>query len=151
MKKDFFKKAFLFVCAMMTGLTMIANVVDAPTFHILNFSDGAIVQNMSDNGAYAVAFGKNPADDTWSFYPRLIDLSNDKVTYLLTAEEELTATSVAARDVSNDGSIVVGTYNCKPGVWRKSTGKWETLPMPQAPAGDFWCDGYVAAITPDGI
>ncbi len=150
MIKNFLSRTLTLVSVIIMSISAMAQTADMPNFHILNFSDGAIVQNMSDNGEYAVAYGKNPANDTWSFYPRLIDLSTDAITYLLSPDEELTATSVAARDVSNDGSIVVGTYNCLPGIWRKSTGKWETLPVPAAPANEQWCDGYVAAITPDG-
>lgn len=123
---------------------------EAPIFHIHNYADGAILQGMSDNGAYAVAYGRNPANDTWSSYPRLIDINGNKEISLLTEDEQATTTSVAARDVTDDGSIVVGTYNCLPGIWRESTGKWETLPVPEAPAGDSWCDGYVASVTPDG-
>lgn len=122
-----------------------------PTFHVFNFTDGSILQNISDNGDWGVAYGTNSANALWSFYPKLIDFSTNKVTELLTDEElDGAVNSAAACDVTDDGKLIVGNYDNSPAVYRVETGKWEKLPVPECPAGFSWDDGYVNTVTPDG-
>lgn len=129
-----------------------ASQTDAkPVFHVFNFNDGSILQNISDNGEWGVAFGSNQANSLWNFYPKLIEFSTNKVTELLTKQElDGAINCAAATDVTNDGKIVVGNYDNAPAIYRVDNAKWEKLPVPQAPKGYTWDDGYVNAVTPDG-
>jgi hypothetical protein len=49
-------------------------------------------------------------------------------------------------DVTNDGSMVVGSYNNSPGVWLKSSGTWVNLPK----VAGYSSGGCIHAVTPDG-
>lgn len=148
------KLRFLALLMLLGGLLFEtkASQTDAkPVFHVFNFNDGAILQNISDNGEWGVAFGSNQANSLWNFYPKLIEFNSNKVTDLLTQEElDGAINCAAATDVTDDGKLVVGNYDNAPAIYHVETGKWEKLPVPECPSGYMWDDGYVNAVTPDG-
>lgn len=148
------KLKFLALSMLISGLLFGAQAsqTDAkPVFHVFNFNDGSILQNISDNGEWGVAFGSNQANSLWNFYPKLIEFSSNKVTELLTQEElDGAVNCAAATDVTDDGKLVVGNYGNAPAIYYVDKAKWEKLPVPEAPRGYSWDDGYVNSVTPDG-
>ena len=149
--KQKFLAISLMVVSMILGVSPAFAQGAAPKFHVFNFNDGSILQNISDNGKWGVAFGSNQANSLWNFYPKLIDFSNDKVIELLTEGElDGAINCAAATDVTDDGQLVVGNYGNAPAIYHVDRAKWEKLPVPEAPNGFSWDDGYVNSVTPDG-
>lgn len=145
MKKSVFL-LFLFILGVNAFVTVSAQENNTPVVHRFIFENGINLQQLSDNGAYATAIGKNAADESIPSYPQLIETSSGTVTDLCTEEENLSGTAYAAMDVTDDGSMVVGTYNGLPAVWMKSSNKWVNLPT----AAGYSTTGTINAITPDG-
>lgn len=135
---------FLFAC-LLQGMFFPAQADEEPVFHLYKFDDGAIIQKMSDNGLWAVAQGSNSSNALLSTAPKLINLATQEVTGLTAGYDAATVASAGARDVSDDGSIVVGELNGKPAYWSKQTAKYVELPLA------LGCStGYACAVTPDG-
>lgn len=152
MKKNFLK-SFILSTTVLTCVGFNASAVERPEFQVFNFEDGSIVQNISNNGKWAVANGINPANTLWTFFPKLIDLSktSDNVIELLTKEElGGSVNSASANDITDDGKLIVGNYANAPAIYHVDTQKWEMLPTPNAPYDSPWVDGIVSAVTPDG-
>lgn len=118
---------------------------EAPQFHIFSFEDQALVRGMSDNGKYAVAHGTSVEDATIAQGARLIEIDTEKVTDLAANYTANDYVSMATADVTDDGSIVVGSLDFHPAYWSKSTGKWTVLPCEDE---EYY--GDVFAVTPDG-
>lgn len=129
------------------GLGNIGNVQaqDKPVFHQYSFDDQAILTNLSNNGQWAVAVGSNTENATLSTGAKLIEVSTDVITNLLDNYDETSVSSVNATDVTDDGKIVVGSFNEKPAYWSKQTGLWTELPI-----NSNWTSGVVRSVTPDG-
>lgn len=145
MKKKFFSTLLFFLAMCLSENLLAQQLLPQPKFHLFSFDDNAEINRMSDNGKWAVADAKSPEDDSKRAYPKLINLSDDNVTLLY--EENSTSASnwYDAKDVTDDGSIVVGSQAGSPAIWMKSSSKWFTLPAP-----DGWSGGCINAITPDG-
>ncbi|MCM1153465.1 MAG: choice-of-anchor J domain-containing protein [Muribaculum sp.] len=119
-----------------------------PVFTKLNDrTHGGSLERLSDNGKWAVGWGKSPVDEMAYSTPRLYNVETKKVTYLFDKGEENTVASMTANDVSDDGQTVVGNYNGKPAVWKASTGKWTLLPYSQS---TLYGSGTCQFVTPDG-
>ena len=86
MKKVFLRPLLLF-CLFTGTINGGAQNTEKPTFHLLSYEDGAMIQNMSDNGKWAVADAKSPEDDSKRAYPKLIDLSTNTTTDLFNKED----------------------------------------------------------------
>lgn len=109
------------------------------------FDDGAFVQQLSDNGAWAVAAGSSAENALFSDGARLVNVATGDVTDLKSGLDADTLFSIGAFDVSNDGSMVVGSLNERATLWKKETGKWSYLQLPKG------CDrGRAVSMTPDG-
>ncbi len=115
-----------------------------PKLHQYSFSDGSIVQRLSDNGQWGVAQACM-SDAIESGQAKLINMATDEYFPLQTQADVVASGAAQAKDVTNDGSIVVGQYKGQPAYWSKSTGKWTILPLPQGCSG-----GCVLTVTPDG-
>lgn len=122
-----------------------AQSVTQPEFHLFSFEDNSEINNMSDNGRWAVADAKSPENDTHRAYPKLIDLSDNSVTKLDQDGSTSSSNWYGVSDVTDDGSMVVGSIGGSPALWRRSLDRWVVLPLP----GE-WSGGSVHAITPDG-
>ena len=122
------KLRFLALSMLISGLLFGAQAsqTDAkPVFHVFNFNDGSILQNISDNGEWGVAFGASQANSLWNFYPKLIEFSSNTVTELLTKEElDGAINCAAATDVTDDGKLVVGNYGNAPAIYHVDKAKW---------------------------
>ena len=113
--------------------------VTPPVLNVYKLTDQTCIRGMSDNGLWAVAYGVSPSGGY--DYPQLIDVKNSRIVDM--KGEDALMTEGTANDVTDDGSIVVGSRNEKPAVW--SSEGWKELPLPTG-----WVQGVVSAITPDG-
>ncbi len=132
----------LAVCliALLGGVTAVAQ----PKIHQFQFSDGAIVQKLSDNGQWGVMQASND-DALESGQARLVNMATDEVTVLQTSADVVAVGAALAKDVTDDGSIVVGQYKKQPAYWSKADGQWHQLDtIPGCGSG------VVFAVTPDG-
>lgn len=133
---------------LIASIVMVAGTVmaqDMPVFHKYSFDDSAIINGMSDNGKYVVANGLSADNSLLKKGARLIEVDTDKVTDLAANYTTNDYISMGTADVSDDGSIVVGTFDQKPAYWSKSTGKWTILPREEE---EYF--GDVRSVTPDG-
>ncbi len=142
---SFKTKLFVFLLGLMSSFFMATAQISQPTFHKFSFEDQAIITGMSDNGKYVVATGSNPDNTILPAAPKFIDLSTDAVTDLLSNYNSSEVMSASAVDVTDDASIVVGSFNGLPAYWSKSTEKWTILPLQE---DNIY--GSVKAVTPDG-
>lgn len=104
----------------------------------VSFPKAAAFTSLSDNGLWATAAGVN--DDDQSAYPYLINVETGALTELW-VEADLMK-SLEATDVTNDGKIIVGTYDSKPAYYDMNQGKWITLQSENP--------GKATSVTPDG-
>lgn len=104
----------------------------------VNFPKAAAFTSLSDNGLWATAAGVN--DESKYAYPYLINVETGALTELW-VESDLMK-SVEATDVTNDGKIIVGSYDSKPAYYDMNLGKWVTLSSENP--------GKATNITPDG-
>lgn len=106
----------------------------------VNFPKAAAFTSLSDNGLWATAAGVNDDDPSKYAYPYLINVETGALTELW-VESDLMK-SVEATDVTNDGKIIVGSYDSKPAYYDMNLGKWVTLSSENP--------GKATNITPDG-
>ncbi|MDE6682374.1 MAG: choice-of-anchor J domain-containing protein, partial [Muribaculaceae bacterium] len=102
---------------------------------------------LSDNGQWAVGYGKSALDPTGYSYPRLYDVKNKKTTWLYKSGEEQTIANMMACDVSDDGKTIVGQYKGKPAIWKTDAASWTMLPYSETRK---YPTGRATHITPDG-
>lgn len=108
-------------------------------------ADGSLIRGLSDNGKWAVAYGVNDATSSYHF-GKLVNIAANMVTELLSEDEKLSVAENEANDVTDDGTLVVGSYNGSPAVWRKATKAWATVATPSSNL----TNGHITAVTPDG-
>lgn len=106
----------------------------------VSFPKAAAFTSLSDNGLWATAAGVNDDDQSKYAYPYLINVETGALTELW-VESDLMK-SVEATDVTNDGKIIVGSYDSKPAYYDMNLGKWVTLSSENP--------GKATNITPDG-
>ncbi len=114
------------------------------------FTETSYINKLSDNGLWAVASGVDANNSTLENYPYLLDVATGKSLALLTEAETLSSPDCGARDVTDDGKLVVGSHQGKPAVCHIGPDgqiRWEYLPLP---ADKPHASGYVTAVTPDG-
>ncbi len=139
MKKVLF---FLSVCAAI--LLQVSTITAQPKIHQFKFSDAAVVQKLSNNGLWGIAQACMD-ESVESGQARLIDLTTDESIALQTQDDVISYGACLAKDVTDDGNIVVGQYRNQPAYWLKSTRQWTILPTPSGCSG-----GTVLSVTPDG-
>lgn len=113
---------------------------------ITDRNHGASLEGLSDNGKWAVGYGKSVLNETGYSFPILYNVESEELTSLFTQNEGETLSRMMACDVSDDGEVIAGQYNSKPAIYRRSTGKWELLPFDET----TWTAGECSQITPDG-
>lgn len=106
----------------------------------VSFPKAAAFTSLSDNGLWATAAGVNDDDQTKYAYPYLINVETGALTELW-VEADLMK-SLEATDVTNDGKIIVGTYDSNPAYYDMNQGKWITLQSENP--------GKATSVTPDG-
>lgn len=106
----------------------------------VSFPKAAAFTSLSDNGLWATAAGVNDDDQSKYAYPYLINVETGALTELW-VEADLIK-SLEATGVTNDGKIIVGTYDSKPAYYDMNQGKWITLQSENP--------GKATSVTPDG-
>lgn len=106
----------------------------------VSFPKAAAFTSLSGNGLWATAAGVNDDDPSKYAYPYLINVETGALTELW-VEADLMM-SLEATDVTNDGKIIVGTYDSKPAYYDMNQGKWITLQSENP--------GKATSVTPDG-
>lgn len=106
----------------------------------VSFPKAAAFTSLSDNGLWATAAGVNDDDQSKYAYPYLINVETGALTELWVAADLMK--SLEASDVTNDGKIIVGTYDSKPAYYDMNQGKWITLQSENP--------GKATSVTPDG-
>lgn len=120
------------------------------TVRCFAFSETSYINKLSDNGLWAVASNVDANNSTLENYPYLLNIATGASLALLSEQEMLSSPDCGARDVTDDGKNIVGSYKGKPAVCRiGDDGKpvWHFLPLP---ADNPKANGYVTAVTPDG-
>ena len=117
---------------------------DVPVFVKYDFSDYGIVTVMSDNGQWGLStFGVS--DNEYSDQTKLVDITTGEYTTIRTDDDVTAGYTASANDVTDDGEIVVGSYNGVPAYWTKSTLTWTTVELPSENSS-----ATITAVTPDG-
>lgn len=125
--------------------TQAETTTDEPVFHKYSFSDAGIVMVMSDNGQWGLStYGTS--DNSSTDQAKLVEIATGEYTTIRTDDDVTSGYECSANDVTDDGEIVVGSYQGLPAYWTKSTLTWTTLELPEANSS-----GYVFAVTPDGL
>lgn len=106
----------------------------------VSFPKAAAFTSLSDNGLWATAAGVNDDDQSKYAYPYLINVETGALTELWVDADLMM--SLEATDVTNDGKIIVGTYDSKPAYYDMNQGKWVTLQSENP--------GKATSVTPDG-
>lgn len=109
------------------------------------FADHSYVSKMSDNGRWAVT---SAGSQDIVCTPKLLDLNSGKDTNIGSATN-----NEVTNDVTNDGTIVVGSSQGLPAYWSKADGKWHTLELKSSQANHQVgkiTNGMAMSVTPDG-
>lgn len=126
----------LITATALTATALTATADQRPAVHRLSYPDNSVGVNMSGNGQWVVLSPSTSVGDG-EVLGHLYHVDTD------TTEDMPGVGSVC--DVTNDGTLVVGSHNGAPAYWTRSDGKWHTIPVP---AG--WATGRFNAVTPDG-
>ncbi len=133
------------------------NAQDNPTIH--PFDGLGTLRNASDNGLWAVGAVSSGEETSNGSLVQLMDLSTGQIITLPLAEEQR-GYSGSTFDVSNDGTIVAGSFNGYAAYYKDS--RWHTLPVPEGyeaykgvveymSADGRWMIGYLFNSTWDTI
>lgn len=136
------KKSVIFLAACAVSLSASAQ---GPIVKKYTFTDHSYVSRMSDNGKWAVT---SAGSQDIACTPKLIDLTTGKDVNIGT-----TLNNEATCDVTDDGTIVVGSCQGKPAYWSKADGQWHTLELKTSQANSLVTPitgGVAISVTPDG-
>lgn len=137
--------AYSFIAATMLGVGMA--YAQSPVFTKLeNRTNSGSLESVSDNGEWAVGYGKSPLDEMLYSYPRLVNVKTKESKFLFKPGEEDKIAEMMACDVTDDGSMVIGQYKGQPALWKASTEEWTILPV----STKGFTSGRGTQITPDG-
>ena len=148
------RKTFaLWILLLATCLTMTAQQV--PTFLMQQYADLSIVNQLSDNGKWAIVKGAT-TEQRMNGSIRILNTETKEETLLKTLGETEAKGKYVANDITDDGRLVVGAYNGtftddgsylggQPAVFDIDSKIWTALPMPKG-----YNSGYVNSVTPDG-
>lgn len=137
--------AYSVIAASILGVGM--TYAQTPVFTKLeNRTNSGSLEAVSDNGEWAVGYGKSPLDELLYSYPRLVNVKTKEVKFLFKPGEEDTIKEMMACDVTDDGSMVIGQYKGQPALWKASTEEWTILPV----SAKGFVGGRGTQITPDG-
>ena len=103
--------------------------------------------NISDNGKWVVGWAQADHDASLWGHSVLIDAETGAVTSLV--PEGCESVINCANDVTDAGDVV-GAYENQCAIWRKATGKWTVLPVPELPKGYKYVETDLGSVTPDG-
>ena len=103
------RKTFaLWILLLATCLTMTAQQV--PTFLMQQYADLSIVNQLSDNGKWAIVKGAT-TEQRMNGSIRILNTETKEETLLKTLGETEAKGKYVANDITDDGRLVVGAYN----------------------------------------
>lgn len=126
-----------------------------PTFQLQQYADLSIVNQLSDNGKWAIIKGAT-TEQRKAGVIRILNTETRQETILQTLFDSDATGKYVANDITDDGLLVVGGYNGsftedgsymggQPGVFSMKTKTWIALELPTG-----YTSGYVNSVTPDG-
>ena len=128
------RKALSLLLCLLMPLGMMA--ADKPTITTYTHLD-MYLMGMSNNGQWGLIYGSEECVNS----PMIVNLKTKAVTPLQSEDETKTIGVCTAKDVTDDGNIVVGSYKGHPAYLNRSTGKWTELVAKS---------GELLSVTPDG-
>lgn len=142
-KNIYIKKILLGLIGIFALTNLPAQEIVPPTLTVYNFNDQSCINNVSDNGKWAVSFGPSQSNSSEYSNARLINIETNEVIALGLENDETVPLFCTANDVTDDG-MVVGRYKGQPAIWTQAGG-WKILDLPIG-----WSEGQLASVTPDG-
>lgn len=107
--------------------------------HRYDSNDGGILWGISDNGKWAtIRLGSSSGGGNAT--PKLYDVENEEA-----FEVRYNNDVISVNDVSDDGNIVVGSYQSRPVAYNRTTSELKEFPL-----RDQWQWGGLSSVTPDG-
>ena len=103
--------------------------------------------SISDNGKWVVGWAQADHDASLWGHSTLIDAETGEIISLVPAGQESVIN--CANDVTDAGDVV-GAWENQCAIWRKATGKWTVLPVPELPKGYKYVETDLGSVTPDG-
>ncbi|MCM1152988.1 MAG: choice-of-anchor J domain-containing protein [Muribaculum sp.] len=147
MKRFFLALVCLAAFLAMSSHTHAATPTDKPVINKISDNlHGAYLTALSDNGKWAVGYGKSILNPVYYSFPIYYNVETQQLTRMYTEQEGETISRMMACDITDDGSIIAGQYNSMPALYYPATGQWKMLPV----ADKRWDGGEAAKITPDG-
>ena len=144
----------------LTALALCASAqsTEKPLYWPCQYDDGAIINNMSDNGKWAaISAGRNDGTGI-SSGARLLNIENGATTELIGGLDLDKVISYSVNDVSNDGVIAVGELDLQAAYYNTKSRTWKTLQIQTAAERDpsvkpedniTLCQGKVNAVSAD--
>lgn len=128
---------------------------NVPTFHLQQYADLSIVNQLSDNGKWAIVKGAT-TDQRKNGVIRIVNTETRQETILKSFFDSDATGKYVANDITDDGMMVVGGFNGsftddgsylggQPGIFSMKTKTWTALELPTG-----YASGYVNSVTPDG-
>ncbi len=112
-----------------------------PEIHAL--PSGTYIERLSNNGLWGLSQNGGETEDGLKYSA---GGSIWNITSMTSAPVDLPSSGRASvMDITDDGSIVVGSCNDRPAYYITATRQWVTLPLPDSTIG-----GGLTAVTPDG-
>ena len=126
-----------------------------PTFHLQQYADLSIVNQLSDNGKWAIVKGAT-TEQRKAGVIRIVNTETKEETILKTLLDGDAKGMYVANDITDDGRWVVGGFKGsftddgsymggQPGVFDMVQKIWTALELPKG-----YTSGYVNSVTPDG-
>lgn len=142
----YFNKSILTAVATVLIGGAVANAQE-PAISIQSDKNKTSLEKLSDNGEWAVGYGKATLTEIGYSYPKLYNVKTHDTKQLYKSGEESSIAEMMACDVTDDGALVVGQYKGKPAVWHASTEEWTLLPYSDSKEFN---SGRATHVTPDG-
>ena len=138
-----------------TGACLQVSAQNVPTFHLQQYADLSIVNQLSDNGKWAIVKGAT-TEQRKAGVIRIVNTETRQESILQDLLDSDAKGKYVANDITDDGRLVVGGFKGtftddgsymggQPGVFDMETRTWTPLELP---AG--YASGYANCVTPDG-
>ena len=106
------RRIFIFITLILSAASQVvfAQVAASPVLRAYATSETVYINKLSDNGLWAVASNVDANNSTLENYPYLFNVQTGSVLSLLSEDEKLSSPDCGARDVTDDGKLIVGSY-----------------------------------------
>lgn len=149
------KRNFFVLWMLVLAVCLQTKAQNVPTFHLQQYTDLSIVNQLSDNGKWAIVKGAT-SEQLMNGVIRIVNTETKEETVLKALLDSDATGKYVANDITDDGRLVVGAFNGtliadgsyvdgQPGVFNMDNKTWTKLELP---AG--YTSGYAKSVTPDG-